>query len=376
MLLFQVACWGWLWVCLAVAYTYGRVPRLDSFAPVAAVWPRVSIIVPARNEAETVVSAMATLLRLDYPELEVVLVNDRSEDGTGDLAESLARTDPRLKVVHIQELPDGWLGKNHALHQGAAGANGELLLFTDADIHFAPSSLKRAVVALTTLNVQHLSCAPRIVCLSFWEKIFVPFFALAFGMRYRPHRASSSDPNYYVGVGAFNLIRREVYQALGGHSLLRLQVLDDMELAHLVKLRGYRQTGLRAVDLLEVRWTVGLEGVVKGLEKNAYAGFDYVFPQALIGAAAATVASVAPLVLLLLGPWWLGLAAWAAVAALSVTLAREAGGSDWAGLCLPLSGTLLAGVTMRSAVLAEVRRGIRWRGCFYPLSELRRQHLA
>jgi hypothetical protein len=373
--LFQLACWGWFVVCAIVIRTYWRTPRLDAYAPEQPRWPSVSIVVPARNEAHTLGRAVETLLGLDYPELELVLINDRSTDGTGDLLEALALRHPRLQVVHIDALPVGWLGKTHALHHGSARATGEILLFTDADVHFAPASLKRAVAALQQTGSDHLACVPEIVCESFWEKIFIPFFVLAFGLRYRPDLGSSPNPDYFIGVGAFNMIRAEVYRAIGGHSLLRMLVVDDLELGHLVKLRGYRQLVLRAFGDIRVRWTVGLRGIVTGLEKNIYAGFDYRLGQVLFSTLVLSVASIAPVVITCAGPTWLGLMAWTVLIALCGSLGTGAGGARWSGVFFPLAGLLMAFTVLRSVALAESRRGIWWRDNFYALDELRQHHL-
>ncbi|MCE7874966.1 glycosyltransferase, partial [bacterium CPR1] len=176
---------GWLLACLwwglwwRMRLAVKRVACLRDFPPHPDP-PGLSIVVAASNEEHTVQAAMSSLLALDYPDLQVIVVNDRSTDRTGDLLERLAARDGRLTVHHVRTLPPGWLGKTHALQQGAGLARHELILFTDADVHFSPDSLRRAVAALQAMDLDHLVVTPWIEARGLIEQVFVSYFNVMF----------------------------------------------------------------------------------------------------------------------------------------------------------------------------------------------------
>src|SRR5262245_56083515 len=172
-----------LWVA-GLGYLIISIKRLpvlrEQHAPVPDVWPRLSVVIPACDEAANLESAVATLLQQDYPDLEIILVDDRSSDGTGEIIERLAREDPRIRAVHIETLPQGWLGKVHALHRGVEQASGDWLLFTDADVHFGAAILRRAIALVLQQRVDHLALIPRTLQKSFWLELAVNTFGLLF----------------------------------------------------------------------------------------------------------------------------------------------------------------------------------------------------
>lgn len=338
-------------------------------------YPRLSVIIPACNEEQTIEPALRSLLAQDYPSLELVAINDRSTDGTGAILDRLgAEGDSRLKVVHIEELPPGWLGKNHALHCGAEVASGEVLLFTDADVHYAPGCLRLCLQGIHSLKLDHLVVAPEIITIGFWEQLMVTFFMLAFGLRFRPeivHR----NPRKFVGIGAFNMMTARAYERIGGHQGMPLQIADDMMLGKAVKEAGLRQAAVRSEGGVRVRWAIGLRGMVTGLEKNAYAGMDYSRWDCLAAVLVMSAGGLAPV----LGCFWGGwVTVWCLVSWLLMGLAGYVAGRlhrapAWIGLCFPLACLVLAFILFRSAWLAERRQGIYWRGTFYPLGLLRQQ---
>jgi glycosyltransferase involved in cell wall biosynthesis len=157
-------CIAWCTGFLYLAWAFVRLPRLErENVPVPSRWPRLSVIIPACNEAAHLESAVETLVQQDYSDLEIILVNDRSTDATGAIIDRLAKNDPQIRALHIRKLPGGWLGKVHALHCGVAKARGEWLLFTDADVHFAPETLRRALAHVLQLQADHLALIPRTI---------------------------------------------------------------------------------------------------------------------------------------------------------------------------------------------------------------------
>lgn len=336
--------------------------------------PGLSIVVAARDEAESVKQALCSLLEQDYPDLEVIFVDDRSSDGTSEIADAVKASHPgagRLTVIHNRELPDGWLGKVHALQLGVRASSKPLVLLTDADVHFSHDALRRSVTAREVLGADHLAVAPRFTTRGFWEPVLVAYFFVLFAARFQPSTVHRKKDRF-VGVGAFTMLSREMLERLEWLEPLRLQVVDDLQLGRMVKARGGRQFALLGGDAISVRWFAGLMGVVRGLEKNAYAGLNYRLSTTV---AAALFSSwtlwTVPLIAWLVSPAWA--LAWYGFQVLVGALAAAATGVPrWAGLAFPLAGPVLGYTMLRSAVLAERRGAIIWRGTRYSLATLRR----
>jgi len=194
LLLFGSIALFWLTHGMRVAYGAIRLPWLNDFAPASnAECPRISILFAARDEEEKLPAALATLMELDYPELEVIAGDDRSKDSTRRILDEFAAAHPRLRVVHVAELPAGWLGKPHALQKAYETSKGEWLLFTDADVRFKPEALRRAVTLAKARNLDHLSLFGEVEMIGFWETVLITFFGMAFHIATDPYRVS--NPN-------------------------------------------------------------------------------------------------------------------------------------------------------------------------------------
>src|SRR4030088_3306826 len=250
--------------------------------------PRVSIIVPARNEEESIEQALTQLLALDYDNYEIIAVNDRSTDRTGEIMERVAtNTHPlvkgarmvghpgdgslpqeRLRVIHHQELPEGWLGKTHAMWTATNNAAGDWLLFTDADVMFKPESLRRALAYAEAERADHVVLFPRMIMKRAGEYMTIAFFQTMFVFGHRPWKVADPKTRDHMGVGAFNLIRRIVYEAVVTYESLRMEVLDDMKLGKVVKNAGFAQRNVFGEDLISLRWAKGAFGIVTHLTKN------------------------------------------------------------------------------------------------------------
>jgi len=355
-----------------------RLRRLATLAaPVPTAWPRVSIVIAARNEGTTVGAAVPTMLALDDPDFELIAVNDRSEDDTGAVLDRLASAHPRLRVVHIRELPAGWIGKNHALHTGAAQATGDWILFTDADIHFTPDALRRAVAYARAQSLDHLAAVPRLSEQGHLLGICVNAFSLAFTLFIRPWRIPDPRSRAHGGVGAFNLVRTLTYRKLKGHQPLRLRPDDDIKLGKLMKAGGSSELVL-GDGAISVAWYDSVGAMIRGLTKNAYAGTDYRIWVPPLGAAAIAVGYLWPLAALFLttGPaWWCYVGCVAVMLGLGCNQTRFAGGRWWHGLFLPFGMAVLAFILLRSQAVTLWTGGITWRGTHYPLAELKANRL-
>ena len=338
--------------------------------------PGISVIIAARDEERVVEAALRSLLEVDYPDLEVVFVDDRSTDRTGEIAQALAHDHPRgerLKVLTCRELPSGWLGKMHALHLGARASSKQLILLTDADVVFEGDSLKRAASAQQVLKADHLAVAPLIETDGFWEPALVSFFLIMFVAKFRPSRVHR-DPKKFVGVGAFNMLTRQALERVEFLEPLRLQVIEDVHLGRLVKSRGMGQFCLLSGDRIRVRWVEGLRGVVKGLEKNSYAGLDYSLPFSLLAIPLVALPFWLPVLLFLTGHtgWATGYMLFCFLVGTLIPENFEL--PKWAGLTFPLSALVLAYTFARSVWITERQGGVVWRGTLYPLEELRAAH--
>jgi cellulose synthase/poly-beta-1,6-N-acetylglucosamine synthase-like glycosyltransferase len=364
---------------LSVARRFPRLPDIPPDLPASAVsgWPRVSVVVPARNEEGSVEAAARALLALDYPALEVVAVDDRSTDATGHILDRLAASDLQLRVRHVNDLPAGWLGKNHAMAEGAASATGEWLLFTDADVHFSPDALKRSMAFALRHGLGHCVAFPHFMAPGFLERAFVTTFAVFLNLDFRVWDLERPGTSAFVGMGAFNLVKRSAYEAVGSHARLAFEVVDDVKLGLVLRRSGVPQGACDSGGLVKVRWQAGFRASLRGLVKNAFAGAEWSLATAAVSAVSIALLSAAPLAALLLLPSWplrfVGLLGTLAPAVIhGATAKRAAQGTGLEGLVFPLCGVLLAGVLMWSAVLALARQGIFWRGTFYRLDDLRR----
>ncbi|RPI77152.1 MAG: glycosyltransferase, partial [Planctomycetaceae bacterium] len=274
---------GWLllafWVIHLVPlwplFAWGTLRRRTARIPEAFPSPSVSVIVPARNEGPHIAASVRSLLALDYPAIELLVIDDRSDDETGAILDRTAAENPRLRVTHVTELPAGWLGKNHAMHTGALMASGEFLLFTDGDVLFEPDTLRLALRYVIARKLDHLCLIPYLIPGGYWENVATTGFAFLFTAATRPWLIPTRWKGAYCGVGAFNLVRRSTYDATGGFDHLRLDVLDDVHLGRMIKQRGYRQDALLSGGTITVRWQHSFWGVIRGLEKNSFATLDY-----------------------------------------------------------------------------------------------------
>ncbi len=340
--------------------------------------PKVSVLVPARNEARNLREALASLQKLDYPDMELIVVNDRSEDTTGTIIEEMAKGDARLQVVTVTDLPDGWLGKNHALWIGSQVARGDLLLFTDADIVMEPSLLKRAVAMLTEQRLDHLVVSPRIDMPGRLLPMFGLAFMLFFVMYTRPWKARDPKSSAHIGIGAFNLVRASAYRSCGGHKTIRLRPDDDLKLGKLLKKNGFAQDISAGPEFMTVEWYATLGEVIRGLEKNAFAGCDYRIWMVLGGAALLILCSIWPYLALLVTEGVTRVVYLMVVAVITLLLfscARANGASRWNALGFPFAAALFVWILLRTTTLNLLQGGINWRGTFYPLEALRKNRI-
>jgi glycosyltransferase involved in cell wall biosynthesis len=376
LVLFVFIAFFWVFHGLRVAYGSLHLPWIKDFASAEdADCPRISLLFAARDEEEKLPAALVTLAAIDYPHLEIVAVDDRSQDSTGRILDDFAGWHRRLRVVHVNGLPPGWLGKPHALQKAYENSAGDWLLFTDADVRFAPDVLRRAVTLAKQRDLDHLTLFGDVEMVGFWEKVLITFFGLAFHIATDPYRVSNPHSRAYVGVGAFQLIKRSAYEGCGTHSRLAMEVVDDMKLGKLVKQSGFRTCVGVAQDAVVVRWHAGLGSLIRGVTKNFFAGLGYRLSFVIVAITGMLLMNVAPFVGVIFGHGWVRVLAGIAVV---IALCFHVGVdmvmrvSPLYALTHPLGAMLFSYMLLRSTVVTLWHGGVTWRGTFYPLEELKR----
>jgi chlorobactene glucosyltransferase len=333
--------------------------------------PFVSIVVPARNEARAIEPALRAFLAQDYDAFEVVLVDDRSTDGTGDLARAIG--DPRLVVLGGEEPPPGWLGKPWAMEQGSRVARGELLLFVDADVHYEPSALRAAVAHIEREpGIAMLALLPHFEMHGFWEHIAMPALAM-FAFALLPAWLSNRTRIglLAVGAGTGNLVRRDAYERCGRHEALKDAVVDDVGLARLLRRNGQVTEAVRADELVSIRMYHGGGEILRGFTKNAFATVNRSYWLAVPFLLFNATINLLPYALALTGDRF----AIAAVVAISVvrvvvfTALRYR--LDNAIFGHPLMAAFWLAIFVRSMWKTGFRRELEWRGRTYDASETR-----
>jgi glycosyltransferase involved in cell wall biosynthesis len=351
-----------------------RILALEDLPDAGESLPPLSIVVAARNEERDIEQALLSLLALDYPLLEVIVVNDRSTDATGSILDRISMDYPQLQVLHLEMLPEKWLGKNHAMQQGAMIASGEYILFTDADVVFQPDSLQRAVAHAEREQLGMLAALPSITMPSLLLESFVLMFASAFVIFFRPWKAPDPNSKAYVGVGAFNLVSAEAYREAGMHEPIRMRPDDDVQLGKLMKKTGHRLEMVNAAGAVTVQWYASVRELVLGLEKNIVAGVEYrlsILAGMLLGLLGIFLW---PFVAVAVVP---GMARWIYLAVIVLMIGLN---MVWAGkvrvralsaIYLPLTILLCIYILIRNTFLTYWRGGIQWRDTHYSLKELR-----
>jgi glycosyltransferase involved in cell wall biosynthesis len=374
-LFFLVAAF-WVFHGLRVAYGATKLPWVNDFEPAAdAACPSISLVFAARDEEEKLPAALATLAALDYPSLEIIGVDDRSQDATGRILDEFAAKHPRFRAAHVAELPSGWLGKPHALQKAYEASTGEWLLFTDADVRFKADVLRRAIRVAEERKLDHVTLICNVEMHGFWEKTLLTFFGLAFHLSTDAFSVSNPNSRAYVGIGAFQLLRRSVYETIGTHRRLAMEVVDDMKLGKLVKQSGFRSCVAIAQDFVSVRWHAGARNIIRGVTKNLFAALGYNLAFAMVSLAGVFLLNIVPFFAVFVAHGWIRIFSAIAVAVAlcmhgSVDAVNKV--SPLYALTHPIGALVFNYMIVRSVAVTLWQGGVTWRGTFYPLKELKR----
>lgn len=364
--------------------------------------PRVSIIVPARNEEEDIRQTLTQLLALDYSNYEVIAADDRSTDRTGKIMDEVAAIEKicgagaparvptsaatpeaadkyahssRLKVIHIADLPTGWLGKTHAMWTAGHQATGDWLLFTDADVLFKPDAVRRAVTYAEAERADHVVLFPRMIMKRPSERMMIAFFQALFVFGHRPWKVADSKARDHMGVGAFNMVRRSVYDAVGTYRALRMEVVDDMKLGKVIKNAGFAQRNVFGDDLISLHWATGAFGIVNNLTKNFFAVLSFQWLRTVISIIGLGFLNLGPFLGVFLAHGWARIPY--AIALISLFgiyhgMSHMSAVPSYYFFLHPVSTSLFMYTLLRSMIYTLWNDGIVWRGTKYPLDELRK----
>lgn len=355
---------------------------VEPATPPAASAPLISICIPARNEENNIRNCVESVLAQDYPNIEVIVLDDRSTDTTLTQLKVIAVRDSRLLPIHGSDLPEGWAGKPHALFQASAAAHGEWLCFVDADTFLAPQAISSCYVKaletkadlFTTMNEQVLG--------SFWEKVVMPLVMTALSVGFSPRKVNDPSKQDAVANGQFIMIKRSIYNSIGGHEKVKDQIVEDKAIAEQVKWNGHRLIIADGKKVIRTRMYTSLPSMWEGWTKNIYLGLRGHPSMLILGAFGATLALIAALFLPLwplLGiNWYFNNGAWLAIAVLIQSLivwgtliffraqvARKMNISAWYALTTPLGAGIFAAMMLASAWKVISGQGVTWRGRKY-----------
>ena len=344
--------------------------------------PRLSVLIPARNEEGRIGKTVESLLSQDYPDFEVIVLDDRSTDRTMEILEQYSRHDDRLRVVPGRPLPARWFGKPHAVTQAAEKASGDYFLMTDADTIHAPGSLRAAMAHLLRNRLDLLSLLPRLQCLSFWEKLLMP--QLGSLLLHRRPLSRVNDPNDEMsfGNGQYMLVKASVFDDVGGLASVKSDISEDVGFARLVQKRGFRYQLARGEAVFSTRMYASLGEIFRGFGKNAYATMGYNPLRALSMALTVLLLSLAPLAMLLYTILALttatppptiiimyGFVQYAVVLSFQISVRAMGRMYPHYSILAPLGGLLTALLLVWTALWHHAGRGVSWKGRTYSMDD-------
>ncbi len=354
-----------------------------TFPPTQA--PLISVCVPARNEERNIRDCVESILAQDYPNFEVIVLEDRSTDGTGEILEDLAKQNDKLRIINGADLPKGWAGKPHALFQASAAAHGTpgaWLCFVDADTFLSPATLSSCYAKAIETQADMFTIMTFQILGSFWEKAVMPIVMTALSVGFSPRKVNDRKSKDAIANGQFILIRRSVYDAIGGHERVKDQIVEDKAISEQVKWNGYRLIVANGYSVAKTRMYTSLPEMWEGWTKNIYLGLSELPSLMLLGVSGAFILLVVAFFLPLwplLGIYWYfhsggwlasivvfeSLILWIIVIYVRARVAIGMGISPGYAFTLPLGAAVFAAMMFASAWRVISGRGVVWKGRIY-----------
>ena len=344
--------------------------------------PLISVCVPARNEERNIRACVEAILAQDYPHFEVIVLEDRSTDGTSEILRSLVAQNDNLKVIPGSDLPKDWAGKPHALFQASAAARGDWLCFVDADTFLSPTTLSSCYTKAIETDADMFTIMTFQIMGSFWEKVVMPIVMTALSVGFSPRKVNDPESKDAIANGQFILIKRSVYDAIGGHESVKDQIVEDKAISEQVKWNGYRLIVANGYSVAKTRMYTSLAEMWEGWTKNIYLGLSDQPSLMLLGVFGAFILLVTALVLPLwplLGIFWFlqgdswmalvvifeSLILWAIVIYVRARVVIGMGISPWYAFTLPLGGSVFAAMMFTSGWKVISGKGVTWKGRIY-----------
>jgi cellulose synthase/poly-beta-1,6-N-acetylglucosamine synthase-like glycosyltransferase len=368
-----------LWCVLSIQRIYLTL-RISLFEkedpPTPLKWPKLSVVIAARNEAETIEKAVSTLLEQDYPDIEIILVNDRSTDQTGKIIDDIARKDVRVKSVHVKYLPHGWLGKVYALNIGTQKTVGDWILYTDADVHFRQGTIRKAIALAISKQSHHLTLVPKPDTPSFLLEIVIQAFGALFIQGTKASEVDKPGSNAFVGTGAFNLVKKSALEKTEGFSWLRMEVADDVGLGLMLHKSGAKSHFSVSIHDISLIWYPSIKRMFNGLEKNLFGvssrysftrmTFIFVFFWLLfLSPSIAIVYRKVPYL------WIFGVIPLLFVVIEALISKLKLKQRFISLLSIPLGHLIISLMLLHSGIMCKLHGGIIWRGTKYSINDLR-----
>ncbi len=344
--------------------------------------PLISICIPARNEENNIRNCVDATLLQDYLNIEVIVLDDRSTDATLTQLQQIASHDSRLIPIPGSDLPDGWAGKPHALYQASAVARGEWLCFVDADTFLKPQAISSCYAKALETEADLFTVMTEQVLGSFWEKVVMPLVMTALSVGFSPRKVNDPSRRDAVANGQFILIKRTIYDAIGGHEKVKDQIVEDKALSELIKWNGHRLVVADGMQVVRTRMYTSLPTMWEGWTKNIYLGLRDHVAMLFLGAFGASLGLIAALFLPiwpLLGLIWYlkgggpmaltviieAMLVWGYLLYFRVLIARKMNISSWYALTTPLGAGIFAAMMLTSAWKVISGQGVTWRGRTY-----------
>ncbi|HTK17980.1 MAG TPA: glycosyltransferase family 2 protein, partial [Mucilaginibacter sp.] len=354
-------------------FGYSRIQSLGA-QPIIENEPSVAIIIPVRDEEEDLEEALQSVCNLNYNNYRIVVVNDRSTDRTGEILDDFKTHYPGLTVITITTLPEGWLGKNNALYEGYKHTDEEWMLFTDADIKFHPDMLGRVMSYAVNQQLDHLCVLPDVESRSALFNSVLATFTIMLMIHLKPWDARNPKSKAYVGIGAFNMVRRNAYEKSGTHESIKLRSDDDLRLGMQIKRSGFRQDVLTGVGYVQLEWYKNLKQFSNGLLKNAMAPSDYNIAKVIGGIVFMLISVALPMpVMFIFGSTAIRLMAALMLLFHIIYMTAVPPNKWWYALMIPFAGFFIAFSFLRALIKTVKQGGIYWRDSFYSLEMLKNQ---